>query len=250
MKNALIVTLSICSLAATSAGIYLAVHSPLFIVRAVEIENHPEQAPVAVETLMELARVPVGRQNLFSLDLAQIEQRILKHEWIRAVTLTKRFPQTVAIGVAFREPRALLQESKGTLRFVDAEGDVFAQWGHHNDQDLPVLSGFEGKDGRQIVDALALIDTWNKSAVGQVSQIASVEWNAERGYRLMVSYAFAAGGRGRTLIDLGQDVESEFEAQLSRLHAVFRHLISQGISARQIYADSDKKIVVRFARGS
>jgi hypothetical protein len=98
------------------------------------------------------------------------------------------------------------------------------------------------------------MDEWDKTMKLTTGELASMSWSPERGYRAMVIYPLKSdsGGRGRASVELGQniDVSETTDPQLERLGRVLDYLSLKSIPARQIWADSGKKIVVRTARGS
>jgi hypothetical protein len=53
------------------------------------------------------------------------------------------------------------------------------------------------------------------------------------------------------VVILGQEIDAtDFDEHLARIDSVFGQVVTRSIPARQIYADSSKKIVVRTVRGS
>jgi hypothetical protein len=241
---------SIGALLSIAIGLSFAVHSPLFLVQVVEVGDQPETAPVDPQTISTLAAVPVGQVNLFDLDLKEVEKRILSHPWIRSVTLVKRFPQTLSIHVIFREPHALFQNKSGDMAYVDGDGRIFGRVNVLARSDLPLISGIDEKDGERIRETLRLIDAWEKSDLNRDSQLSSLNWEKERGYRAWIVYS-TQGSRARTVVDLGTDLGSaQMGSQFHRLDSVIRYLSQHDVAANQIWADSGKKIVVRTVRGS
>src|SRR6187551_3065464 len=91
----IVLLVSCAAIAAAVYGVRSASQSPLFLVQVVEVtESAPViEPPVSVQSIIDLAAVPVGKVSLFDLDLAAIEQRILSHSWIRSVRLVKSFPE-------------------------------------------------------------------------------------------------------------------------------------------------------------
>ncbi len=255
-RNFFVITASALSLLGVALGIWFAVHSSLFVLRVVEVADLPDSAPIDAQAITDLVDLPLGKWNLFLIDLSPIEKRVLAHPWIRGVTLQKRFPQTLTVSVVFREPRALLQAEHGRLAYIDKDGQVFGQVSLSRQPDLPLVSGLASRQQDKIGEALQLLEKWEKSRLGRISQVSSLEFEGERGYRAWVTYPLpatakgAALGRGRALVELGQEVDPELDGQLDRLQSVFRYLSGNGIAARQIWADAGKKIVVRVTRGS
>lgn len=249
-----IVLLSVIALGAVMYGLFHAMHSPLFLVRVVEIADQPEKSPVDAQTITDLAAVPVGKINLFDLSLAGVEKRILTNSWIKEVRLQKRFPQTVVISVTFREPKALIESDKaGGLAYVEKDGTIFGKMNLLYGDELPVLTGFKGQSSEKIGDALRLLDHWDEAKLSQISQIASISYDQERGLRALVLYPLDTGTgirKARALVEFGPEMASDLEIQMGRLSQVFGYLSSRKIAARQIWADSGKKIVVKIAHGS
>jgi hypothetical protein len=280
LRKALVITLSLIAFGGVTIGVYKAIHSPLFLVQVVEVttqngdsialsQAHPSMnmtdgdpekqwTPVDADKISELASIPVGAVNLFDLDLHGVEKRILKNEWIREVRLQKRFPQTLSITAIFREPKAILTLENGSLAYVDSDGKAFGKINLLSQSDLPMLSGFESENSEQLLLALQFMSQWSKSAIGPTTRIESLSFDAERGYRALISYSLktpAGTHQQRVRVDLGLPNEIMPSGTLSsdeiqRLTQVFQYLRQNSIAARQVFADSGKKIVVKTAHGS
>ncbi len=254
-RRLLVPCFSLLAIAGIAWGVRAALRSPLFLVQVVEINpvGTPDvgDAPLPVDdqALTELAAIPVGQVNLFALDLKGVENRLLANPWIREVTIQKRFPQTVSIGVTFRSPKALLQGENGLLAYVDQDGRVFGKANLLIYPDLPVLSGF-GQDSlsrsQRLQEALAVVTHWPARS----AELSALSWDDERGLRALASYSPS----GKTMVDLGADVAAGdvnfLTEHFERLSRVFEYLRKNSISARQIWADAGKKIVVKTTRGS
>jgi hypothetical protein len=245
----LVVALSAVSLGALGYAAYLAYHSPHFLVRVVEVADLPADAPVTAEEVISLAAVPVGRANLFDVDLAAVEKRVLANDWIREVRLQKRFPQTLSITVGLRRPRALMQAGDGSLAYVDQDGRAFAagRVSLARSPDLPLLPA------ERLGDGLKLLDAWERARLEAAFPLASLAYDADRGFRALVAYRLGARAQAvtaRATVDLGHEIDVETDSQLGHLRNVFNYLVTNGVAARQIWTDIGKKIVVKTARGS
>ncbi len=231
-------------------GIVQAFQDPSYTVKIVEMDGFSEKSPVDAAQVRELAQVPTGEQNIFRIDLQKIENRILKNRWISSAHLEKKPPQTLAVSVRFREPRAVFQNKDGQLAYVDANGQVFGTL-QSQIGDLPMLSGME-QDSEKLRLGVALLSEWNK--IGSLSgvKISSISWDFERGYRLTVLYS-TGSETGRSALNLGKNPEFSTEdgkKQIQRISSVFRYLTQHQIQARQIFAEVGKKIIVKIARRS
>jgi hypothetical protein len=219
-------------------------------VQVVEVGDQPENSPVNPQAISDLAAVPLGKVNLFDLDLKSVEKRILTHPWIRQVNLIKRFPQTLSISVVFREPQALIQMRSGSMSYVDTDGKVFGRVNVLARSNLPLLSGISETDSSRIRQALELLARWEKSELRENSRLSALTWDEDRGYRAWVTYSVGAV-RARTQVELGKEIDdSTSDVQFRRLSGVLRYLSQHSMVANQIWADSGKKIVVRTAHGS
>ena len=239
--------MSLTALAGVSAAVVGLIHSDLFLVRVVEVNDLPDLTPVDAQTIIKLAQVPTDSVNLFSLRLTPIERRLLSHRWIKSVTLSKKFPQTVSISVEFFQPTAILQKNSGSLYYLNGDGNAFAPINLKADPNLPVLVGME--DPTEQKRALTFIQHWNQGGLGNRFNLASIEYHAEKGFRVMVTYPMR-DQVGRVLVELGYGENEDFQSQLARLNEVMTYLSSHNIDARQVFADLGKKIVVRIARSS
>jgi len=249
-----VLAFSFASLLCIAAGVGFAIRSPLFLVQVVEVGDQPESAPVSAQAISDLAAIPLGKVNLFDLDLKSVEKRVLTHPWIRQVNLVKRFPQTLSISVVFRQPQALIQERSGSLAYVDSDGRIFGRVNVLARSNLPLLSGMLSgiaeSDSSRIQEALGLAARWEQSELRENARLSALSWDEERGYRAWVTYSVGAI-RARSQVELGKDVdEAALETQYRRLSGVIRYLSQHSMVANQIWADSGKKIVVRTAHGS
>jgi hypothetical protein len=237
--------LSLIAILAIIFGSLHAMRSSVFNIETIDIEGVVDTAPVDSDTITTMAAIP-ERQNLFELSLPEVEARLLNHEWIREVNLGKRFPKTVKIALKMREPKAIVQSSKGFLSYVDINGQIFGQVDPMLHLDLPLVSGGE----RRILDALAVIERWNHAPVSSVGALAALDFDDQNGFSATIVYTVPGGKRGRPLIHFGEAKGEEFDVQLDRLNKIFKYLISRRVLARRIWADAGKKVVVRIVPGS
>jgi cell division septal protein FtsQ len=271
LPKAVVIVLSSAAVLAVTVGVYRAIHSPLFTVQVVEVTDQVSTAqaqavspdpnswvqpwtPVDPQIITDLAAVPVGQANLFDLDLSRIEKRILENDWVREVRLQKRFPQTLSITTVFREPKAVIQLDTGALSYVDAEGKVFGKVSLEGPKNLPILTHVDCDDPVQLKSLLTLLNKWEASPISKFARIESMNEDAEKGYRLMISYVLDTQSSHilvHARVDMGHEASTDEEkAQFTRLTQVLDYLHAHSISARQIFADSGKKIVVKTAHGS
>jgi cell division septal protein FtsQ len=141
---------------ATAYGGYrLALGSPQFAVRAVEVESSRRSSE---RVLLEKAGVQLG-DNLLALDTHAAEQRLLADPWIRSVRVVRKLPHTLRIQLVEREALALASLDGG-LFLIEPSGEPFKAWQEGDADDLPVLTGIT-------LEALA------KDRAGAVARLAT-----------------------------------------------------------------------------
>lgn len=251
-----VTVMGMTAVVALTGGVIGVLNSDLFTVRVVEVLNLDSEAPadaaprvltpLDAQQVLEIAKVPTDSINLFSLKLTGIEKRLLAHRWIKGVTISKRFPQTVSISVTFREPIAILQNPDGALYYLDSDATAFAPLNLKSNSNLPVLVNFPQE---QIPAALHFLQSWAAEGLDRKSPLASLDWDSEKGLQIMATYPLPHSP-GRVRVELGLSFATDPEAQLGRLREVLSYLTQNGIRARQVFADLGKKIVVRIARSS
>jgi hypothetical protein len=225
------------------------------VVQAVAVDlgtGTTQGAPLSAADIVALANVPVGRMNLFRLDLHQIERNLLKSGWIASVHLEKVFPNTVSVAVQFQEPVALLQGGNGELWYVNATGNIFEPFRLKADVVLPILVGVFEEPRERIMGTLQLMSQLKKMedrGIDFSMRLAALEWNGERGYQAMIEYP-----RGTLPVLMGDlaatNQSSEREDKINSIYEVIKYLSVNSIAARHIWADAVKKIVVKIARDS
>ncbi len=89
---------------------------------AIELVEVRGTVRLAANQVRAWAAVPLGAP-LWATDGDQIVARLEGRPWIRSVTVTKRFPDTVIIDVTERVPTAVAETNRGRV-LVDADGSV------------------------------------------------------------------------------------------------------------------------------
>lgn len=151
------------------------VASPVFVVKAVDVEGSERLTPEEVRSVSGIR----SDQNLVSLDTDEIMRRLESQRWIRNATVIKRLPDRVLLKIQERKPVALVG-IEGDLYYMDAEGAVLGQVRPGQVLDFPVITGL-GKDvwharsstgGRDVQQALVLLHVLKTTpAMGRVAEI-------------------------------------------------------------------------------
>jgi cell division protein FtsQ len=109
----------LAALALGGGGLYWLAHSPLFVVRAVELRSMPRQVPRAeLEALM--ARFAGG--NFFAAPIDELRLALERLPWVRRAAVRRAWPERIEVNI--EEHVALARWGAGGL--VDTYGERFA----------------------------------------------------------------------------------------------------------------------------
>jgi cell division septal protein FtsQ len=95
----------------------------------------------------------VGR-NLLTLDLSPLARRVASHPWIERVTISKRFPDGLAVRVSERRAVALLREAD-RLWWLGSDGRPIAPYDPRDDRSDYILVSAER---RVLAEAVGLLE--------------------------------------------------------------------------------------------
>jgi hypothetical protein len=94
-----------------------------------------------------------GGRNLLDLDLAAVESAVERDPWVLRAAVRRTLPDTLEVRVIERAPAALAV-IRAQVHLVDATGYVIGPTGAAAADDLPVLTGLDGREGDALRDAL------------------------------------------------------------------------------------------------
>jgi cell division protein FtsQ len=77
--------------------------------------------------------------SLLAINLDEVQKKLEKHPWVRAVEVEKQFPHALLIRVEKEEPRALVVAEK--LYYMNRFGRVFKEVGPNEAVDFPIITG-------------------------------------------------------------------------------------------------------------
>lgn len=244
-QNALHGLTAFLILASLGGGLYFAAQSPLFKLEEVVIEPLTQGYPLTTEQVMELANVPLGRWNLFSVELAPIEARIKKNVWVRGVVLSKEFPHTLKLKVIERKPVAMLNETSGKIYYLEDDGTGFEDRQTLYSKDLPILNGFP-RDPNKIKEVVQWIQAWFYSRRLMQLELSSVNYDEKTGLKALVVHQ----NKTKIILELGLSLEEAEKLPQSHLNQVLEYLTQKSLQASKIWLGDGKKIIVKLAGGS
>jgi hypothetical protein len=207
-------------------------------------------------------------KSLFFIAISPVQMEVLSG-WpeVSAVRVRRILPHTLEVCLEPRVPLALAMDirsahSKGgelRLRGVDATGALFDRSKFPEGIPVITLSGVQAQQQQEVFrTAVRLINQVSTLAQEQATdfRLAGLDISPARGYRILLIATSASGRPYRTWVDLGSapetllDGKTHLKEHLSALVDVFKYLKKYGLETRQIWAELDKKIVVKKWTGS
>lgn len=174
----------LAALGAVVAGVLWLMRSPLFPIRAIQLDGDLQRN--SVPTIRANA-APLLAGNFFSVDLQAGRSAFETVPWVRRAVVRRVWPDRLAVRLEEHRAAAIwegqgAEEGAGGERLVNSFGEVFeANVGDVEDDSLPVLAGPEGQAGamlallRRLQPALARLDL----AVARLQLSGRGSWRVE-----------------------------------------------------------------------
>lgn len=240
------VVVGLAALSAAAFGLAWGVHryaqtTPRFAVKTIEIEGTQR---LMREDVLATAGVQKG-MNLFSLDIAAAERKLVESPWISSARVTRRLPGTVRLNLVERDPRAVLVVS-GKNFLVASDGTPFKELGRGDPHDLPVITGISpeslARDRRAEVerlgDTLGLFSAFEKLSIARTYPLQEAHLSETGSVTLIV-------GDSGIALHLGS---GPFKRKLLRAERVLEKTRREGGSPEVVFLDNEahpERVVVR-----
>ncbi len=205
---------------------------PLFALQRFELSGNERSRTEDVLRALE----PWRSRNLVTLDLAPVAERLAKEPWIERVTLSKRFPDRLAVRVAERRPIALLRE-KGRLLWLDSRGQAIAPYDARSDRAEYVLVSAER---RQLPELVGLLEELREKRPDYFSALSQIDALPDGGFGMMDSIF------RRPVRVLRRDASEKIRALVNARELIVR----RGWEARAIDLRFADRIVLEGAYGA
>lgn len=133
--------------------------------------------------ILKTANLSRGK-SLFSIDLVQVKNKLEEVPWVNAVSVERRFPDTLFIRISEREPVAIWQ-NKSQLYLVDREGGLI-QTKENKYGGLLRISGLQAP--KHIGALVVLLDKFPeiKNRVTAAIHLRSTRWDIQLDGRVMI----------------------------------------------------------------
>ncbi len=153
---------------------FLFINSAYFAVGTVVVEGNKY---IATEDVFGIAGIP-AEINIFRLNTATIENRLLRDLRIDEAEVVRRFPATIVIALSERQPVAWVACSYGFVQ-LDKQGVVMAAVKSIKKVDVPIITGVrlgniyigDKIDTPTVQNVLAYLADLDETTLGQLSEV-------------------------------------------------------------------------------
>jgi cell division protein FtsQ len=221
---------------------HYALTSPRFSIQEVNLLGGSRVSPEQAQK--EAGVVPGG--NIFALDTAVAERKLLENPWISEARVTRDLPRSLRIEIKERKPVALAAVAD-RLYLVTAEGEPFKQLSPGDPADFPIITGIsvEGlsrdraRELERVRQGLEVLEQYGRVPLAK-TQAAQEVHLADSG-----DVTLTAGKEGITF-ELGKD---GFRRKLLMGEQVVAEMRRKGRSPGIVFLDNQahpERVVVRM----
>ncbi len=176
-----------------------------------------------------------GNESLLGLSSKELEARLLKSPWIKAVSFRKDFPHRFTARIEESMPYALL-EMNGRTFFIDDKGNMLEEFKGEAIPFLPIISGDPFKNSSVFSDVLNLVRTMKDKGFIAVKD------------RIEIIIQHGAGPEDISMQVDGMLVKvghGEYEEKLQRLLELEDEIMRRGIPVDYIDLRFANKVIVK-----
>jgi cell division protein FtsQ len=189
------------SVTVASSVRHYALTSPRFSIQEVNLIGGKRVAP---DVARDQAGIVPG-SNIFALDTAVAERKLLENPWISQARVTRDLPRSLRVEIKEREPAALAVFAE-RLYLVTADGEPFKELAPGDPADFPLITGasVEGlsrdraRELDRVREALGVLEQYGRVALSKTQPAQEVHL-ADSG-----DVVLTAGKEGITF-ELGKD---------------------------------------------
>lgn len=162
---------------ALAFALFRFVAGPHFALRRFEVSGNVRSRTEGILSALDRWR----GKNLVGLDLAPLATELASHPWIERVTLTKRFPDGLAVRVTERKALALYREDQ-KFWWVGAEGNLIAPYDPRRDlTEYVILTG----ERRALPEAVGLLEDLRSARPEYFSALSEIASLPDGGFGMM-----------------------------------------------------------------
>jgi cell division protein FtsQ len=203
----------------------------LFPVKEIVFSGNKHISESELKTIMGIN----GNESLLGLSSKELEARLLKSPWIKAVSFRKDFPHRFTVRIEESMPYALL-EMNGRTFFVDDKGNMLEELKGESIPFLPIISGDPFKNSSVFPEVLNLVRTMKDKGFIAVKD------------RIEIIIPHGAGPEDISMQVDGMLVKighGEYEEKLQRLLELEDEIMRRGIPVDYIDIRFANKVIVK-----
>lgn len=172
-------------LASLIAGLILLAHfgPSLFAIRELVVSGG-STVHLSQQEIVKLSGVRVG-ENLFSLNLKQVEKNLRRFSWVKEATLIKQYPHRLFIKLNEYQPVAIIQLDD--WYYIDAWGEIFKKVEARDSRNFPVITGIDEKDPSRLAhyrESLKLLYAFRTVDAATQFGVSEIHWEEAEGYMI------------------------------------------------------------------
>lgn len=231
------------ALAAMIAGVVFVFRNPPSFLRVREIVVMSPLKNLTEFDLIRLSEVKKG-DNILTLRLGEVRERVLRYPWVKEVRLAKHFPARLFLWIDEEEPAALLElsspEGASELFLVSREGKVFKKLEPEDPKDFPILTGLTAEEvPERLPRLMALVQSLETSELFNAIGVSEARWDAKAGLSLFTKEPCIQ-------LNLGpEDGALTWEHRLQRFVQAWGSIQGQEKSPAVVDLSLDRRIVVK-----
>ena len=135
-----------------------------------------------------------SEQGLLSLKLESLRKKIVKHRWVKAATVERKFPHSLIVHVEKEDPVILVLLDQ--LFYMNGQGQLFTPVLPDEEVDFPILTGLSGTetDQREKLDQTVHVLNVLKAEEGHwsIQNLSEMHLNKNGGISLYFNHIQAA----------------------------------------------------------
>lgn len=203
----------------------------LFPVKEIVFSGNKHISESELKAIMGIS----GNESLLGLSSKELEGRLLKSPWIKAVSFRKDFPHRFTVRIEESMPYALL-EMNGRTFFVDDKGNMLEELKGESIPFLPIISGDPFKNSSVFPEVMNLVRTMKDKGFIAVKD------------RIEIIIPHGAGPEDISMQVDGMLVKvghGEYEEKLQRLLELEDEIMRRGIPVDYIDLRFANKVIVK-----
>lgn len=138
-----------------------------FAIQTIHVTGRRHAAGAAVEKVLDAYE----GANLFRLDIPALQAKLVAIPWIESAAVEKALPDKLAIQLVERVPAALV-EMNGELRYIDANGVIFAAFNPANGG--AALPRITGANREEAAGCVAYLERLRKEAPDLFARVVEI----------------------------------------------------------------------------